>query len=113
MLNICVDKPYVNTQKQFIISACYLGSVCVHICVDTRKAIMSRIPNLLTPEEAAEILNRPVGTINRWRTEGRGPRSLKIVGRVRYDLEDVLMYIRQSSREPSARANVEERFVCR
>lgn len=72
---------------------------------------MAKIPTLITPEEAAKMMQRPVGTINRWRAEGRGPRSFKLVGRVRYDLEDVLMYIHQSSREPSARANVEERLV--
>jgi hypothetical protein len=74
---------------------------------------MSKVPKLLTPEQAAEMLQRPVGTINRWRAEGRGPRSYKLVGRVRYDLDDVLTYIHQNSREPSARANVEERLVCR
>jgi hypothetical protein len=68
---------------------------------------MAKIPTLITPEQAAEMLQRPVGTINRWRAEGRGPRFYKLMGRVRYDADDVLMYIHQSSREPSARANVE------
>lgn len=74
---------------------------------------MPKIPTLITPQKVAEIMQRPVGTINRWRAEGRGPRCFKLVGRVRYDLDDVLMYIHQNSREPSARANVEERLVCR
>jgi hypothetical protein len=64
----------------------------------------AKVPTLLSPEQAAELLTRPVGTINRWRAEGRGPRYFKLGGRIRYDVDDLLAYVAECSREPSVRA---------
>lgn len=64
----------------------------------------SKVPTFLTPEEAAALLTRPVGTINRWRAEGRGPRYFKLGGRIRYDEADLLAYIAECSHAPSVRA---------
>jgi Helix-turn-helix domain len=63
-----------------------------------------REPMLLTPEEAAEVLKRPVGTISRWRAEGVGPRYFKVGGRIRYDLGDLLAYLNECGHVPSVRA---------
>jgi excisionase family DNA binding protein len=63
-----------------------------------------KIPTLVTPAEAAELLTRPEGTLRRWRAEGVGPRYFKLGGRIRYDKEDLLAYIAGCSREPSVRA---------
>jgi hypothetical protein len=41
-------------------------------------------------------------TLERWRWEGRGPRYLKMGGRVVYRLEDVEAYEVAQSRDPAA-----------
>ena len=41
-------------------------------------------------------------TLERWRWEGRGPRYLKVGGRVVYRLEDVEAYEAAQSRDPVA-----------
>ena len=43
----------------------------------------------LTPEELAERLGRPVGTLKRWRRTRYGPPFMHVGGRVRYRLTDV------------------------
>lgn len=42
---------------------------------------------LYTPEEAARRLNSHARTLERWRTEGNGPRYVKIGRRVHYRRE--------------------------
>lgn len=64
----------------------------------------TKVPTLLTPEQAAELLTLPIGTLGRWRGEGRGPRYFKLGGRIRYDIDDLLAYVAECSREPSVRA---------
>lgn len=46
----------------------------------------------LTPEQLAERLTIPIGTLANWRCAGRGPRFTKLEGRVRYLLDDVLAW---------------------
>ncbi|WP_158909161.1 helix-turn-helix domain-containing protein [Granulicella sp. L56] len=72
--------------------------------VNPPKKRSAKVPTFLTPEEAAALLTRPVGTINRWRAEGRGPRYFKLGGRIRYDEADLLAYIAECSHDPSVRA---------
>ncbi|MCV7423001.1 helix-turn-helix domain-containing protein [Mycobacterium yunnanensis] len=49
---------------------------------------------LLTIEEAAELLRLPVATLRHYRAQGEGgPRSAKIGRRVMYRRADVLEYI--------------------
>ena len=51
---------------------------------------------LLTAEEAAEFLDIRVGTLAQWRSQGRGPRYIKIEGRlVRYRLADLEAYLEE------------------
>jgi excisionase family DNA binding protein len=42
---------------------------------------MDEHTDLVTTAEAAEILGRPLATINRWASEGRLPRAAKLPGR--------------------------------
>jgi excisionase family DNA binding protein len=44
---------------------------------------------LLSPEEVAEMLGVPVGTLANWRYQGRGPAFVKIGRHVRYRRSDV------------------------
>ncbi len=53
---------------------------------------------LIRPSVAAEMLDVSEETLKRWREDGRGPRHVKIEGRVKYRLSDVQTYIDESSR---------------
>ena len=51
------------------------------------------VPELLTPEQVAELLHVEASLLRRWRYERRGPMSFKIGKYVRYRLEDVLAWL--------------------
>lgn len=52
------------------------------------------LDRLLLPAEVASILGLGVGTLENWRTKGRGPDFLKVAGRiVRYRPSGVCRYI--------------------
>jgi len=46
----------------------------------------------LTQRELAKRWNKAVSTIERYRSDGKGPRYLKIGGKCLYRLEDILEY---------------------
>ena len=50
---------------------------------------------LLWPEEVAEMLGVPVGTLANWRYQGRGPAFVKVGRHVRYRRRDVVAWIGQ------------------
>jgi DNA-binding transcriptional MerR regulator len=68
----------------------------------------SKIPILIKPKAAAQILGRPESTLRYWRCLGVGPPWVKLEGRVFYDEAELLQYIQRSRRNPSVRANMEE-----
>ena len=68
----------------------------------------SELPQLVPTRRAAEILGRSPATLKRWRYEGIGPDYVEIEGRVRYDLNVLLEFIRKNTRVPSVRAALEE-----
>jgi excisionase family DNA binding protein len=50
--------------------------------------------NLLTPKQAAELLNVPVGTLAQWRYIGEGPKFAKLGARhVRYRRDDLEAFV--------------------
>jgi predicted DNA-binding transcriptional regulator AlpA len=51
------------------------------------------VPELLTPEQVAELLHVEASLLRRWRYERRGPMSFKIGKYVRYRLEDVIAWL--------------------
>ncbi len=48
---------------------------------------------LLWPEQVAEVLGVPVGTLANWRYQGRGPAFVKVGRHVRYRRNDVARWI--------------------
>ena len=49
---------------------------------------------LLTPEDLAELVHKPVGTLRQWRHRGRGPKSVRLEGgHVRYRASDVRAWL--------------------
>jgi hypothetical protein len=66
------------------------------------------LPALVNTPEAAKILGRSPATLKRWRYEGIGPKYVEMEGRVSYDVEVLLDYIKTNTRVPSVRAAMEE-----
>lgn len=58
----------------------------------------SRHAWLTTTDLAAELNIRP-GTLRQWRSEGKGPRGVRMEGIVRYRRSDVDDWIRQQAGE--------------
>lgn len=50
---------------------------------------------LLWPEQVAEMLGVPIGTLANWRYQGRGPGFLKVGRHVRYRRSDVAGWIEE------------------
>lgn len=50
---------------------------------------MGNTEQLLTPEQLAERLQIPLGTLYRWRSRGEGPPGLRCGRHLRYRPEDV------------------------
>lgn len=50
-------------------------------------------PRLLTPPEVAGILQVHVDTLKVWRSDGKGPRWIRLGTRVRYAPADINAYI--------------------
>jgi hypothetical protein len=48
----------------------------------------------LTREEAAKYLGKRTKTLAQWRMIGKGPRSIRVGGRVYYFLEDLIAFVR-------------------
>lgn len=48
---------------------------------------------LVTTKEAAKILATPEGTLRYWKCIGKGPRTFKMYGRLRYDLDELNNFI--------------------
>lgn len=55
----------------------------------------------LTPQEAADYLNKPAGTLANWRWAGKGPRYVKLGHSVRYLEEDLVAFIEANRVETS------------
>jgi excisionase family DNA binding protein len=55
---------------------------------------------LLTLQEACDLLRVPEGTLRYWRHLGTGPRSFKIGRHVRYWRADLLAWLSEQTRRP-------------
>jgi excisionase family DNA binding protein len=56
---------------------------------------------LMSIEALAEYLDVPVTTIRDWRTDGKGPCAIRVGGRVRFAVSDVLGWLaEQRETEP-------------
>ena len=63
---------------------------------------MGNAMTLKTVREAAETLSLSVSALNKWRVEGRGPRFVRLGGRVRYRDEDIESFITAGIRESTS-----------
>ena len=52
----------------------------------------------VSPEEAANRLGVKVSTLANWRWSGRGPRHVKVGGRVRFRLVEIAQYLDRQTR---------------
>jgi predicted site-specific integrase-resolvase len=50
---------------------------------------------LYTSKETAELLAVALSTLATWRSQGKGPRYIKLGGAVRYCMDDVTKYVEQ------------------
>ena len=55
----------------------------------------------LTIEKAGELLGVHVKTLMKWKSKGRGPKFLKLGGRIRYRQEDLDAFIAASVIDPA------------
>ena len=51
------------------------------------------LPSLLTPEQVAETLGSPLGTLYQWRYRHIGPPGHRVGRHVRYDPQDVAAWL--------------------
>lgn len=64
-----------------------------HLLVMDTNTNLSGLEPLLTIEALAEYLDVPVTTIRDWRTDGKGPCAIRVGGRVRFAVSDVLDWL--------------------
>lgn len=59
---------------------------------------------LLSIEALADYLDVPVATIRDWRTDGKGPCGIRVGGRVRFAVSDVLRWLAEQREVVPGRA---------
>lgn len=64
---------------------------------------------LIDTKAAAEMLGLPEGTLKGWRSREIGPKWVKMGRDVRYDVAELLEYVRKCTHVPSVRAMEERR----
>jgi hypothetical protein len=60
--------------------------------------------DLIDETAAAEMLQRPVGTLRWWRCHGRGPRFYRIGRNVRYRPADLAAFVERCAIDPARAA---------
>ena len=64
-----------------------------HLLVMDTNTTLSGLEPLLSIEALSEYLDVPVTTIRDWRTDGKGPCAIRVGGRVRFAVSDVLHWL--------------------
>ena len=59
---------------------------------------------LMTQHEVAELLDVNIATLANWRSAGKGPKHVKLVGRVKYRRADVAAFVNSSVRQSTTEA---------
>jgi predicted DNA-binding transcriptional regulator AlpA len=57
---------------------------------------------LLDEQTVTQMLDLAKNTLAKWRCQGRGPRCIKLGGRVRYRMSDIDAYLHERTVDPSA-----------
>jgi predicted site-specific integrase-resolvase len=60
------------------------------------------MPELMSQDEVSALLDVNVPTLANWRSAGKGPKFVKLCGRVRYRKVDVEEFINSSVRQSTA-----------
>jgi predicted site-specific integrase-resolvase len=60
------------------------------------------MPELMSQDEVSALLDVNVPTLANWRSAGKGPKFVKLCGRVRYHKVDVEEFINSSVRQSTA-----------
>ena len=63
------------------------------LAMDSNSTKVSGLEPLMTIDALAEYLDVPVTTIRDWRTDGKGPCAIRVGGRVRFAVSDVLSWL--------------------
>jgi len=73
------------------------------VTLQTDRSFPTRNPRSkpLKPEEAAEVIGKPVGTLNNWRYRNYGPAYFKLGGSIRYYEDDLLAFMQKHRIEPT------------
>jgi len=58
-----------------------------------KKMQARELSELLTPEQASDLLKISSGTLSNWRVQGRGPRFVRAGRRIRYTKNDLAAYV--------------------
>jgi predicted site-specific integrase-resolvase len=59
---------------------------------------------LMTQSEVAALLDVNTATLANWRSAGKGPKFVKLVGRVKYRAVDVEAFVNSSVRQSTCKA---------
>lgn len=59
---------------------------------------MNELDPLLSTEELADYVGKPIGTIYKWRTKGVGPRGIKVGRTTRYRASEVRRWLEEQER---------------
>jgi hypothetical protein len=70
-----------------------LTASLVHLLIMDQTGLIA--PAFLTQQELAELLRLPERTLEDWRLTHTGPPYLKLGPQVRYDVQDVLAWVRE------------------
>lgn len=83
------------------------------ICVNSllRASSIASVPavQLITEKHAAEIIATPPGTLRYWRHQGKGPNYVRLGGRIKYDLAEVIAFVDRHRHTFSVRASIGEK----
>jgi excisionase family DNA binding protein len=60
------------------------------------------VPELLTIDEAAAYLKVPVETLRKWRSQGHGPKAVKLGRHLRYRLDEIDRWIAEQEQQQLA-----------
>ena len=55
---------------------------------------------MLSPDDLANLLGIPIGTVYQWRLRGTGPRGYRVGRHVRYSQEDINRWLEQRADKP-------------